>query len=76
MVQACKFLDEKWCPKFLVIVAQKNHHTKFFQQGSPDNVPPGKRLLIIFSPLQSIFSYLNIEIVDDIFALHFNRNCD
>ncbi|CAL5434090.1 unnamed protein product [Camellia sinensis] len=38
---ACKFLDEKWSPKFVVIVAQKNHHTKFFQPGSPDNVPPG-----------------------------------
>lgn len=39
--EACKFLDEKWCPKFVVIVAQKNHHTKFFQPSSPDNVPPG-----------------------------------
>jgi hypothetical protein len=36
------FLDEKWEPKFTVIVAQKNHHTKFFQTGSPENVPPGK----------------------------------
>lgn len=42
--QACKFLDEKWNPKFVVIVAQKNHHTKFFQKGSPDNVPPGRTL--------------------------------
>ena len=25
-----------------VIVAQKNHHTRFFQTGSPENVPPGK----------------------------------
>ncbi|KAF5744968.1 hypothetical protein HS088_TW07G00549 [Tripterygium wilfordii] len=41
IIEACKFLDEKWCPKFVVIVAQKNHHTKFFQQGAPDNVPPG-----------------------------------
>ncbi|TXG73404.1 hypothetical protein EZV62_001983 [Acer yangbiense] len=41
MIEACKFLDEKWNPKFVVIVAQKNHHTKFFQSGSPDNVPPG-----------------------------------
>ncbi|KAE9596274.1 putative post-transcriptional gene silencing PAZ-Argonaute family [Lupinus albus] len=41
IIQACKFLDENWDPKFLVIVAQKNHHTKFFQPGSPDNVPPG-----------------------------------
>ncbi|KAJ7960428.1 Protein argonaute like [Quillaja saponaria] len=41
IIEACKFLDEKWSPKFVVIVAQKNHHTKFFQSGSPDNVPPG-----------------------------------
>ncbi|CAN6331685.1 unnamed protein product [Urochloa humidicola] len=41
IIEACKFLDEKWSPKFTVIVAQKNHHTKFFQTGSPDNVPPG-----------------------------------
>ncbi|MFS7959516.1 hypothetical protein Hanom_Chr08g00692031 [Helianthus anomalus] len=24
-VHACKFLDDKWCPKFLLIIAQKNH---------------------------------------------------
>ncbi|KAK4777764.1 hypothetical protein SAY87_017951 [Trapa incisa] len=41
IIEACKFLDEKWSPKFVVIIAQKNHHTKFFQAGSPDNVPPG-----------------------------------
>ncbi|KAI8573323.1 hypothetical protein RHMOL_Rhmol01G0268200 [Rhododendron molle] len=41
IIEACKFLDENWTPKFVVIVAQKNHHTKFFQPGSPDNVPPG-----------------------------------
>ncbi|OIW13413.1 hypothetical protein TanjilG_19765 [Lupinus angustifolius] len=41
IIEACKFLDDKWNPKFLVIVAQKNHHTRFFQPGSPDNVPPG-----------------------------------
>ncbi|PIA48671.1 hypothetical protein AQUCO_01400922v1 [Aquilegia coerulea] len=41
IIEACKFLDEKWRPKFTLIVAQKNHHTKFFQKGSPDNVPPG-----------------------------------
>ncbi|KAK9988747.1 hypothetical protein SO802_028986 [Lithocarpus litseifolius] len=28
-------------PMFTVIVAQKNHHTKLFQAGSLDNVPPG-----------------------------------
>ncbi|KAJ0978057.1 hypothetical protein J5N97_013531 [Dioscorea zingiberensis] len=41
IIEACKFLDEKWSPKFTVIIAQKNHHTKFFQPSSPDNVPPG-----------------------------------
>ncbi|XP_072959526.1 protein argonaute 4B-like [Typha angustifolia] len=41
IIEACKFLDEQWSPKFTVIVAQKNHHTKFFQHGSPDNVAPG-----------------------------------
>ncbi|KAL6850460.1 hypothetical protein ACP4OV_021087 [Aristida adscensionis] len=41
IIEACKFLDEKWCPKFTLIVAQKNHHTKFFLPGDPNNVPPG-----------------------------------
>nr|KAJ0191754.1 hypothetical protein LSAT_V11C800449270 [Lactuca sativa] len=41
IIEANKFLDEKWNPKFLVIIAQKNHHTKFFQQGFPDNFQPG-----------------------------------
>ncbi|XP_015873346.2 protein argonaute 4 [Ziziphus jujuba] len=39
--EACKFLDANWSPKFVVIIAQKNHHTKFFQPGAPENVPPG-----------------------------------
>ncbi|KAI3989961.1 hypothetical protein MKX01_003664 [Papaver californicum] len=39
IIEACKFLDEKWSPKFTVIVAQKNHQSKFFQPNSPDNVP-------------------------------------
>ncbi|KAF7111729.1 LOW QUALITY PROTEIN: hypothetical protein CFC21_111707 [Triticum aestivum] len=41
IIEACKLLDETWQPKFTVIVAQKNHHTRFFQTQSPDNVPPG-----------------------------------
>ncbi|CAA6654482.1 unnamed protein product [Spirodela intermedia] len=41
IIEACKFLDDTWHPKFTVIVAQKNHHTKFFQPDSKDNVPPG-----------------------------------
>ncbi|KAH0860283.1 hypothetical protein HID58_088544 [Brassica napus] len=40
MMQACKFVEENWEPKFTVIIAQKNHHTKFFQAGGPGNVPP------------------------------------
>ncbi|KAJ0469097.1 putative post-transcriptional gene silencing PAZ-Argonaute family protein [Helianthus annuus] len=41
IMAACKFLDESWEPKFMVIVAQKTHHTKFFQTNSDYNVPPG-----------------------------------
>uniref|UniRef100_A0A803LTC2 Argonaute 4 n=1 Tax=Chenopodium quinoa TaxID=63459 RepID=A0A803LTC2_CHEQI len=42
ILQACTALDESWSPKFTIIIAQKNHHTKFFQQERPkDNVPPG-----------------------------------
>ncbi|XP_034705254.1 protein argonaute 4A-like [Vitis riparia] len=41
IIEACKLLDEQWHPKFMVIIAQKNHHTRFFQNGSPSNVPPG-----------------------------------
>ncbi|CAA7061179.1 unnamed protein product [Microthlaspi erraticum] len=42
MMQACKFLDDTWDPKFTMIIAQKNHHTKFFQADKSDNnVPPG-----------------------------------
>ncbi|KAL0887410.1 hypothetical protein Bca101_011393 [Brassica carinata] len=38
--RACKFHDEQWDPKFTVIIAQKNHHTKFFQTRGHSNVPP------------------------------------
>ncbi|KAL7614478.1 hypothetical protein Lser_V15G06693 [Lactuca serriola] len=41
IIEACKFMDEQWDPKFLFIVAQKTHHTKFFQANSEANVPPG-----------------------------------
>ncbi|KAJ7949449.1 Argonaute family protein [Quillaja saponaria] len=41
IIEACKHLDDSWSPKFTLIIAQKNHHTKFFQTRSPDNVPPG-----------------------------------
>ena len=47
MMQACKFLRDNWYPKFMVIVAQKNHHTRFFEPKGPrddnvTNVPAGK----------------------------------
>ncbi|XP_061364756.1 protein argonaute 4A-like [Gastrolobium bilobum] len=41
IIKACNHLDERWCPKFTVIVAQKNHHTKFFLPSGAENVPPG-----------------------------------
>ncbi|TKY49812.1 argonaute 4A [Spatholobus suberectus] len=41
IIEACKHLDEKWDPKFTLIIAQKNHHTRFFQANARENVPPG-----------------------------------
>ncbi|XP_059664101.1 protein argonaute 16-like [Cornus florida] len=42
MTKAYLHLDGSDIPKFTVIVAQKNHHTKLFQAGgAPENVPPG-----------------------------------
>ncbi|XP_058220403.1 protein argonaute 16 [Rhododendron vialii] len=41
MLKAYQHLGEAKVPKFTVIVAQKNHHTKLFQSGAPENVPPG-----------------------------------
>ena len=35
-------------PKFTVIVAQKNHHTKLFQANAQENVPPG---MLLFCPV-------------------------
>lgn len=46
-MQACKFKDGKWCPKFVVIIAQKSRHTKFFQPTSADNVPAGRMFKIV-----------------------------
>nr|CAB3465484.1 unnamed protein product [Digitaria exilis] len=39
--QAYQSMGQGDLPKFTVIIAQKNHHTKLFQADSPDNVPPG-----------------------------------
>ncbi|PNY07817.1 protein argonaute 4-like [Trifolium pratense] len=48
IIEACQFwnTDKDWHPKFLLVVAQKNHHTRFFQSegiyGNPkQNIPPG-----------------------------------
>ncbi|KAK7322500.1 hypothetical protein VNO77_25881 [Canavalia gladiata] len=41
IIEACKHSDKNWNPKFTVIVAQKNHHTRFFHAESKENVPPG-----------------------------------
>ncbi|CAJ1958675.1 unnamed protein product [Sphenostylis stenocarpa] len=42
IIQACKLLDEDWDPKFTLIVAQKNHHTRFFNPKDEEyNVPIG-----------------------------------
>ncbi|XVF21051.1 hypothetical protein REPUB_Repub12eG0057000 [Reevesia pubescens] len=41
IIKAYQLLGEADVPKFTVIVAQKNHHTKLFQANAPENVPPG-----------------------------------
>ncbi|KAG2712099.1 hypothetical protein I3843_04G101300 [Carya illinoinensis] len=41
IIKAYQHLGEVDIPKFTVIVAQKNHHTKLFLAGGPENVPPG-----------------------------------
>ncbi|GAV71984.1 PAZ domain-containing protein/Piwi domain-containing protein/DUF1785 domain-containing protein [Cephalotus follicularis] len=41
IIKAYQHLGEDDIPKFTVIVAQKNHHTKLFQASGPENVPPG-----------------------------------
>ncbi|KAL6594271.1 hypothetical protein ACP70R_048464 [Stipagrostis hirtigluma subsp. patula] len=41
IIKAYQNMGQGDLPKFTVIIAQKNHHTKLFQADSPDNVPPG-----------------------------------
>ncbi|XP_041996009.1 protein argonaute 16-like [Salvia splendens] len=41
IIKAYQHLGESDIPKFTVIVAQKNHHTKLFQASAPENVPCG-----------------------------------
>ncbi|CAL5075297.1 unnamed protein product [Urochloa decumbens] len=40
IIKAYQSMGQGDLPKFTVIIAQKNHHTKLFQADSPDNVPP------------------------------------
>lgn len=66
MLQAYQHLGEVDVPKFTVIVAQKNHHTKLFQTGSPDNVPAGILLSDLcfdcFKHLSSYFDALSLSL--------------
>ncbi|KAK1402155.1 hypothetical protein POM88_001760 [Heracleum sosnowskyi] len=56
VIEACKFLDENWSPQFTLIVAQKNHHTKFFLSRSADNVPPGTVIdTLVYHPFSNDF---------------------
>lgn len=41
IIKAYQTMGRGDLPKFTVIIAQKNHHTKLFQADAPDNVPPG-----------------------------------
>ncbi|KAK9155508.1 hypothetical protein Sjap_002988 [Stephania japonica] len=41
IVKAFQQMGETWLPKFTVVVAQKNHHTKLFLANGSNNVPPG-----------------------------------
>ncbi|VFQ91173.1 unnamed protein product [Cuscuta campestris] len=41
IIKAYQHLGEVKVPKFTVIVAQKNHHTRLFQAGATENVPAG-----------------------------------
>lgn len=42
-----------------MIVAQKNHHTKFFQPSAPENVPPGRK----FNDLPLLYVSLIITLI-------------
>ncbi|XP_020224237.1 protein argonaute 4B [Cajanus cajan] len=42
IIEACKHFDEKWEPKFALIVAQKNHHTRFFLADPPQTPHRGR----------------------------------
>lgn len=63
-LQAYQHLREENIPKFTVIVAQKNHHTKLFQAGGvPENVPPGLHFFIHLTLHFSIKPVLSCTII-------------
>ncbi|KAG8378708.1 hypothetical protein BUALT_Bualt07G0013300 [Buddleja alternifolia] len=41
ILKACNFLEKNWRPKFTLIVAQRRHHTKFFDANLGTNILPG-----------------------------------
>ncbi|PPR87169.1 hypothetical protein GOBAR_AA33521 [Gossypium barbadense] len=67
IIEACKFLDEKWNPKDCGYCCTKNHHTKFFQQGSPDNVLHGT---VIDNKLHSWGQFMKIRDASETSSSH------
>ncbi|KAL6569837.1 hypothetical protein OROMI_014351 [Orobanche minor] len=65
IIDACKFLDEKWNPKFLVIIAQDYHHTKFLQ--TIDEAVGGKFFLML---VQFCYEVLMKTVVRDFGSDH------
>lgn len=69
--QAYQHLEghESDIPKFTVIVAQKNHHTKLFQASGPENVPAGLFIFLLaiqltsFSNIGIIFHFLQMQVL-------------
>ncbi|OIT31687.1 protein argonaute 4a [Nicotiana attenuata] len=55
IIEACNHLDENWFPKLTVVVAQKNHHTKFFQTNSADNVLPADDMQELVHSLSYVY---------------------
>lgn len=73
MAQAYQRLGESDVPKFTVIVAQKNHHTKLFKAKGPENVPAGKKIPFILH--QSHYDSISFQNYFIIKTIPFVRNC-